>query len=798
MLAAIVFVFLASFSITYSENERSSVEKMALIAQSTRESLEKYTEDIEQSVEMAANFATESLDGMVLVEDGIVGSGAAQGERTPQQTEHLDSYLSDYSKRVQSSFATIASHTQGVITYYYCISPEVSTTEHGFFYSRAGKTGFAERESLDARELDPNDTEHTVWYYLPIQRGRPSWVGPYTAHFLNEMWISSYVVPIYKSGTFIGVLGMDISLDTFISQVSSIRVYDTGFAYLLDEKGQVIYHPELESGTLLELPVDQAILQQESSGNTLIRYTRSGEERQMSFTTLSNGMKLAVVAPTKEVNASSLRLVKVIPPIAAAILVVFAAFILLSMRLITQPLKRLTAASQRLATADYDVELNYAGRDEVGTLTSAFQRMRDQLQDYIEDLNRQLHMDALTGLPNQRYFFDLAKDEIARLQSEGKRPVVLYFNLRDMKHFNRQYGFDEGDKLICAVATILSKHFGTLRTSRFGQDHFAVVSHEEGLESRLYAVLRDCQDINGGMTLPVSVGIYPQSLGDVSVSVACDRAKYACDSRKGVYVSGFRYFDEGMLRQAELARYAMNHLDQALSEHWVQVYYQHIVDATSSMVCHEEALTRWIDPVRGFMSPGDFIPALEDSGLIYKLDLFVLDQVLIKIRAQEQAGSEVVPHSINLSRSDFDSCDIVEEIVKRVDAAGVDRGLIAIEITESIIGSNFDFMKIQVARFQELGFPVWMDDFGSGYSSLDCLQSLEFDLIKFDMSFLRKLDEGPNGKIILTDLVGMATELGVDTICEGVESAEQARFLRDIGCKKLQGFYFSKPMPWRG
>ena len=184
------------------------------------------------------------------------------------------------------------------------------------------------------------------------------------------------------------------------------------------------------------------------------------------------------------------------------------------------------------------------------------------------------------------------------------------------------------------------------------------------------------------------------------------------------------------------------------------------------------------------------------GGLIYKLDLYVLERVLEKIRTQQEAGLTIVPHSINLSRSDFEACDIVEEIRKRVDASGVRRDMISIEITESVIGSDFDFMKEQVGRFRELGFPVWMDDFGSGYSSLDVLQSIKFDLIKFDMSFMRKLDEGDSGKIILTELMKMATSLGVDTVCEGVETETQVRFLQEIGCSKLQGYFFCKPIPY--
>ena len=217
--------------------------------------------------------------------------------------------------------------------------------------------------------------------------------------------------------------------------------------------------------------------------------------------------------------------------------------------------------------------------------------------------------------------------------------------------------------------------------------------------------------------------------------------------------------------------------------------------AINGSVCDEEALARWIDPVKGFMSPGDFIPILEEAKLIYKLDLYILEQALKKLKTIRKAGLHAVPQSINLSRSDFEACDIVDEVCRRVDAEGISHDLLTMEITESIVGSDFEYMKKQVGRVRELGFQVWMDDFGSGYSSLDVLRDLEFDLIKFDMSFMRRLDEGENSKIILTELMRMATALGMETVCEGVEKKEHVTFLREIGCSKLQGYYYAKPMP---
>lgn len=225
------------------------------------------------------------------------------------------------------------------------------------------------------------------------------------------------------------------------------------------------------------------------------------------------------------------------------------------------------------------------------------------------------------------------------------------------------------------------------------------------------------------------------------------------------------------------------------------MYYQAIVRTANGCVSDEEALARWVDPERGLLSPAQFIPILESCNLIYKLDLHVLDQVLEKMRRQAEAGLYVVPQSINLSRTDFDQEGFVDEVCRRVDAMGIERSKLTIEITESVVGSNFAFMKEQIERFSALGFKVWMDDFGSGYSSLDVLQNIHFDLLKLDMRFLHGFDKGDESKVILTELVRMAMGLGIETVAEGVETQEQVDFLREIGCTRLQGYYFIRPVP---
>ena len=430
-----------------------------------------------------------------------------------------------------------------------------------------------------------------------------------------------------------------------------------------------------------------------------------------------------------------------------------------------------------------------------------------------ETLSRVAITDQLTKLYNrgeiQRRITQRIEEN--RQNPEGENATCLVMiDLDDFKYINDSYGHQEGDLVLTGISGVIRqavrKQGGGACAGRWGGEEFMVMlpgTAEETAAAFAEEIRLETEKLRfdkcGRITASIGVAkALPEEAPDplvARVDSALYRAKAAGKNtvRRALAMPGSGSKGEKDIQDPE--QYIVANIDRAIREKWIRVYYQPIVRAVNEKICDEEALARWIDPVRGLLSPAEFIPYLENAGLIYKLDLCVLEQTLEKLLGMKAEGVIQVRQSINLSRSDFETCDIVEEIRKRVDASGIERGMISIEITESIIGSDFDFMKEQIGRFRELGFPVWMDDFGSGYSSLDVLQSIRFDLIKFDMSFMKKLDEGEAGKIILTDLMRMATSLGVDTVCEGVETEKQARFLQEIGCSKLQGFYYGRPVP---
>ena len=245
--------------------------------------------------------------------------------------------------------------------------------------------------------------------------------------------------------------------------------------------------------------------------------------------------------------------------------------------------------------------------------------------------------------------------------------------------------------------------------------------------------------------------------------------------------------------ELERERYIVTHFDEALEDGWIEVYFQPVVRTMTANLCGMEGLARWNDPEWGMIGPYLFIPVLEDHDLIARLDLYMLEQICALYRKRTDAGEGFVPVSVNFSRRDFNIMDMVPTIDEVVTRYRMPREFLHIEITESVFAQSAKIREY-MDQFKALGYAVWMDDFGSGYSSLNILKNLDFDTIKIDMEFFRNFTD--KSKIIITGLVAMAKDLGTATVAEGVETEDQYLFLKEVGCNKIQGYYFGKPEPF--
>ncbi len=242
-----------------------------------------------------------------------------------------------------------------------------------------------------------------------------------------------------------------------------------------------------------------------------------------------------------------------------------------------------------------------------------------------------------------------------------------------------------------------------------------------------------------------------------------------------------------------ITEYVVKNIDAAIENGWVKVYYQPVIRALTGQLCGAESLARWIDPEVGFLTPDKFIGALESCRQIHKLDCFIIQQVCSNISDRIHNGLDAVPVSVNLSRLDLEATDMLKVIEDAVDKYDIPRDYIHIEITESMIVSDAALMSRTIDSFRASGYEVWMDDFGSGYSSLTLLKDYQFDTLKLDMGFLSSFND--RSKAIMTSTITMAKDIDIKTLAEGVETPEQIEFLKSIGCGRLQGYFYGKPMP---
>lgn len=405
----------------------------------------------------------------------------------------------------------------------------------------------------------------------------------------------------------------------------------------------------------------------------------------------------------------------------------------------------------------------------------------------------QLEYDSLTGLLCRGSFLEKAANDIPDLLKRFGHAVIITLDLKDMKGFNSSYGQEEGDRLLCGIADILKQHFGNEHCSRFGEDRFYVFTRAVGIDIELDGIIKQIRNINNGHTLPVRMGICAINDDRLSVDIACDRARMACDTLRESYDSGFVWFDERLADETTRKEYIIKNLDTAISKGWIQVYLQPVIRTLTGELCGFEALSRWKDPKYGLLLPGDFIRILEQSRLTHKLDNYVVLKVARLLRERQDNDLPVVPISVNISRADFMVSDSVSYITEIVNRYGIRKNLINIEITETAMVKDNGIISTAIDRFRDEGFSVWMDDFGSGYSSLNVLKDFMFDQIKIDMAFFKNFNE--RSKTIVTMMIEMAKKLGIHTLAEGVENYELLNFLRSVGCEKIQGHFFGKALP---
>ncbi len=397
--------------------------------------------------------------------------------------------------------------------------------------------------------------------------------------------------------------------------------------------------------------------------------------------------------------------------------------------------------------------------------------------------------DTLTGLQDRESFIARVGRVLPR-QSDDSYSFV-YLRLLNMGPYNVRKGIVAGDAIVKQVADYLRTCVPKHCLGRFASGSFMALMPTNDVAEALEDANRMLIELSGvdGIVLKAGYCAYDKNL---DVQMAMDRARFAFDDIRYSSPAYSRFFDRGLQRAFERRSYIVEHLEEAIGRGEIRAYAQPIIRVLTGLICEVEILARWESEEYGFLRPDEFVPELERHQLIHRLDAEVIRRACSQWREAADIGINV-PFGINLSRLDFELCDIFEvvtEIMKRYD---VPVEQVHIEVTESALSRSNEMLIRGIEQFRDAGFQLYLDDFGSGYSSLSVLEGTLFDVVKLDMSLLQEVESNERARVIVSDAVSMVKRLALQTLCEGVETSEQFMFLKAVGCEKAQGYFFGKP-----
>ena len=406
--------------------------------------------------------------------------------------------------------------------------------------------------------------------------------------------------------------------------------------------------------------------------------------------------------------------------------------------------------------------------------------------------------DALTGLYNRDFFYQYVS-RCDRFQPDVQMDALV-LDVNRFHLINEMHGREYGDRVLLTITDIIRltlDEMGGL-ACRAGADTFYIyIPHRED-----YAALLDssteyfAQQLDNSR-ISLRLGVYENADRNAAPEMRFDRALLACTTLRHSYSTGFAYYDTKLREQEIYNERLISDMEQALAEKQFRVFYQpkYNIKGEHPVLTSAEALIRWFHPELGFISPGTFIPLFEENGLVQKLDHFVWKEAAAQIARWKKAYGVTLPVSVNVSRIDIYDPALEETLLDIVKTNGLEPSELLLEITESAYTDNSQQIIEKVNRLRADGFRVEMDDFGSGYSSLNMLAALPIDALKLDMVFVRHICENEKDQRMVELMIEIAAFLGVPVISEGVETKEQLDLLKKLGCDIIQGYYFSKPVP---
>lgn len=404
--------------------------------------------------------------------------------------------------------------------------------------------------------------------------------------------------------------------------------------------------------------------------------------------------------------------------------------------------------------------------------------------------------DKLTGLYDGVTFCRMVKNAVA--EDNEKKYALILFDIEKFKIVNELYGFDFADEVLEFIAFNMRNIFKETGAviCHFMSDFFGIFTEYDSEEDLIEMVKQISSKTSLYKNVPVSLSFGIHKIRDRSLSprLICDYANMAKKTVKGNRIVNYAFYTEKIKNRILEDKYIENEMEYALKNGQFSMYLQPKYNISTSEIIGAEALVRWVHPKKGLIMPDKFIPLFEKNGFIVNLDKYIWEQACIEIRKWIDSGQTPVPISVNVSRINVGNPKLIEILDSLVEKYKIDKKYLELEITETVYYDDQNHLIETLNQLKKADYTLLMDDFGSGFSSLNMLKNTPFDILKIDRNFLNETMVTDKGKKIILHTISLSNDIGINTVAEGVETKEQAEYLLECGCNVAQGYYYSKPV----
>lgn len=635
-------------------------------------------------------------------------------------------------------------------------------------------------------------------------------------YWVSQPFISPYAdpdVPIMivsheirnDAGDITGLVNVVTEIFFLTDIVESVELGETGFSWILHNSGDVIIHPEVDvtdEGHLDSLYPDrenrfQALIDgdldwiehEDHEGNPVFTFHQPVEEPSTEWQLMFSIDREEVLGEVQGIQST-------ITATLAAIIGLVIMFSIYFSNKMAKPIVRLKEVFDEAEQGNSEVKADESVNNEIGEAARSFNAMHEKIRNLT-------YYDPLTKLYNFNGFLIELPFRVRKLTEKNGHLAIALISIDDFKRFNSLRGYQAGNEILKKFADRLKLYTHKYEmVGRYFGDEFILVIHsdtKDNIERRIRAIWQNAMtnlaDAEHGWNLKMSIGavITDEIQGTADECLAqANMAKLQAKREGG---NRYRFYDEVMTRVIHEDQRLENDLNYAIERGEIALYYQPIVDVTHGDVYGNEALIRWTHPEHGRISPAKMVEIAERSGQIIEIGEWVLKEALRQNRVWQEQGYKPMFISINISVIQFEQPHFIRTVKQAIEDSGLDPKWIQLEITETTAMSLGDDKIEKMAALKGLGVSIAIDDFGTGYSSLAYFTQFPISTLKIDRTFISRLGKDPKAEMITEAVISMAETLRIHTVAEGVESGDQAEFLKELGCTYIQGFHYAKPMP---